>query len=76
MTSINLVSEVSIFPPLALKKSIGNNHGYRYILVMECQVTVYVYANTVDFLREKVRSSRNVACFSSLKRFVQVWHSF
>lgn len=54
MTSMNLASEASIFPPLTLKKPIGNNHGNSYILFIECQVTVYVYVNsTVDFEREK-----------------------
>lgn len=77
MTSINLALEASIFPSLTLKKPIGNNHGYSYILFIECQVTVYVYVNNmVDFLREKVSGSSKVVFFSSLKRFLQVWHSF
>lgn len=54
MTSMNLASEVYIFPPLTLKKPKGNNHGYSYILFIECQVTVYVYVNSmVHSEREK-----------------------
>lgn len=73
---MNLASEASI-SFLTLKKPIGNNLGYSYILLIEYHVAVYVYENSmVDFLREKVSSSRKVAFFSSLKRFLQVWHSF
>lgn len=58
---MNLAPEASIFPPLTLKEAWGNNRGGSYITVMESQATVYVYVNNpVDFLTEKINSSRKV----------------
>lgn len=61
MTPMNLAPELSVFPALTLKEAWGDNRGYSSMAVMESQVIEYVSVNNpVDFMKEKVNSSRKV----------------